>query len=235
MIKNSIIRKSFAILALSVAVALPLVACTKEEPEPTGIIIMTTKAVKAAFYVVVTGDITINWGDGKVSNLNDGIFHDLSNWFWFGHEYSGTTAHNIVITGYVSLLYCQNNELTALDVTKNTVLTELNCSNNQLTSLDVSKNIALTDLVCNYNQLTILDVSKNSKLNILSCVRNKLTAAALDDLFGTLPYLRGYDYGEVGGIYISTRNDNPEFGNPGIFDCDRSIAQKRGWSFFSIR
>jgi Leucine-rich repeat (LRR) protein len=46
-------------------------------------------------------------------------------------------------------LDCYNNQLTSLDVSKNTALTWLGCFNNQLTSLDVSKNTALTKLWCN--------------------------------------------------------------------------------------
>ena len=72
-------------------------------------------------------------------------------------------------------LWCAENKLTALDVSKNTALTELYCSRNQLTTLDVSKNTALTDLDCGYNQLTTLDVSKNTALTHLSCRNNQLT------------------------------------------------------------
>ena len=72
-------------------------------------------------------------------------------------------------------LWCAENKLTALDVSKNTALTELYCSRNQLTTLDVSKNTALTDLDCVYTQLTTLDVSKNTALTYLSCGYNQLT------------------------------------------------------------
>ena len=73
-------------------------------------------------------------------------------------------------------LSCEGNQLTSLDVSKNTALTDLNCSGNQLTSLDVSKNTALTDLNCSGNQLTALDVSKNTRLRSLYCSGNQLTA-----------------------------------------------------------
>ena len=68
-------------------------------------------------------------------------------------------------------LYCSANQLTALDVSKNTALTDLNCSGNQLTVLDVSKNTALTYLDCNNNQLTALDVS-NTDMDDLNCYDN---------------------------------------------------------------
>ena len=73
-------------------------------------------------------------------------------------------------------LYCNKNQLTSLDVSKNTALTKLYCSSNQLTSLDVSKNTALTKLYCDNNQLTSLDVSKNTALTGLNCGHNQLTA-----------------------------------------------------------
>ena len=43
----------------------------------------------------------------------------------------------------LSELWCDANQLTELDVSKNTALTQLNCSGNQLTTLDVSKNTGL--------------------------------------------------------------------------------------------
>ena len=76
-------------------------------------------------------------------------------------------------------LYCDNNQLTSLDLSKNTVLTSLGCSNNQLTSLDLSKNTVLTSLGCSNNQLTSLDLSKNTKLTNLRCYSNQLTSLDL--------------------------------------------------------
>ena len=57
-------------------------------------------------------------------------------------------------------LYCYNNKLTSLDVSKNEKLADLWCSQNNLTSLDVSKNPELKELWCADNNLTSLDVSK---------------------------------------------------------------------------
>jgi hypothetical protein len=73
-------------------------------------------------------------------------------------------------------LACGNNQLTALDVSKNPALESLRCDNNQLTALDVSKNTALESLYCPYNQLPALDVSKNTALRFLGCDNNQLTA-----------------------------------------------------------
>ena len=73
-------------------------------------------------------------------------------------------------------LYCYNNKLTSLDVSKNPELKELWCTNNKLTSLDVSKNTKLEKLLCGKNQLTELNVRNNTELWCLSCDENKLTS-----------------------------------------------------------
>ena len=76
----------------------------------------------------------------------------------------------------LNILWCTDNQLTALDVSENTALTKLNCCFNKLTSLDVSKNTALTILECNANRLTSLDVRKNTALTELNCSINELTS-----------------------------------------------------------
>lgn len=73
-------------------------------------------------------------------------------------------------------LYCYDNQLTTLDVSKNKELEILNCFRNQLTSLDVSQNTKLRSFTCSENQLTELHL--NSQLKMLYCQYNKL--AALD-------------------------------------------------------
>ncbi|MEA5011075.1 MAG: S-layer homology domain-containing protein [Angelakisella sp.] len=79
------------------------------------------------------------------------------------------------------VLSCENNRLTALDMSKNTALVELRCANNRLTALDVSKNTALEELSCENNRLTALDVSKNSGLINLYCMENRLTMLNVTD------------------------------------------------------
>ena len=73
-------------------------------------------------------------------------------------------------------LSCNNNQLTALDLSANTALETLHCNNNQLTALDMSANTALRNLNCYSNQLTALDVSKNEALVLLNCSNNALSA-----------------------------------------------------------
>ena len=85
------------------------------------------------------------------------------------------TGLNVSKNTKLRVLDCGHNQLTTLDVSKNTELKNLYCSNNQLTTLDVSKNTELRDLFCWSNQLTTLDVSKNTKLWEILCDINQLT------------------------------------------------------------
>ncbi|SHK09866.1 T9SS type A sorting domain-containing protein [Epilithonimonas mollis] len=70
-------------------------------------------------------------------------------------------------------LYCFLNQLTTLDVSKNLQLSILWCAGNKLTNLDISKNIELESLYCEGNQFSSLDLSENISLNSLSCGRNQ--------------------------------------------------------------
>ena len=111
----------------------------------------------------------------KIDNNNDGYisFHEVDDWN------NSVAAENRVFMlderhirsldgiEYFSItqLSCSINQLTALDVSKNTALTYLNCSSNQLTSLDLSNNTALITLYCNIPSLKTLYLKKGHSIN----------------------------------------------------------------------
>ncbi len=74
----------------------------------------------------------------------------------------------------LKFLDCSYNQITELDLSRNTKLTVLKCSENKLTSLDLSQNTKLTEVICKENYLSRLDVSKNTALEVLSCTENRL-------------------------------------------------------------
>ena len=90
------------------------------------------------------------------------------------HDKNITSLKGIEFFPNLTKLLCYSNQLTELDVSKNTELKALSCGSNQLTSLDVSKNPALEWLNCRSSQLTSLDVSKNLALKELYCYKNQL-------------------------------------------------------------
>lgn len=85
-----------------------------------------------------------------------------------------TTLKGIEYLTALTYLYCDDNELTELDVSRNTELTYLSCNNNKLKTLDLSQNTQLTELYCYGNELTELDLSRNTELTDINCARNKL-------------------------------------------------------------
>ena len=97
------------------------------------------------------------------------------------------------IEGFTTLtiLDCDNNQLTNLDVSNNTSLTFLRCSFNQLTSLDVTNHTLLSYLLCQNNQLTSLDF--NLDINLwtgpnhmrLNCANNNLATLNLSGVYLT--------------------------------------------------
>jgi hypothetical protein len=63
-------------------------------------------------------------------------------------------------------LLCDNNSLTALDVSNNPELLYLGCGNNKLTALDVSQNTKLTGFTCGNNPISHLKISGGYELTV---------------------------------------------------------------------
>ncbi len=92
----------------------------------------------------------------------------------------------------VKTLNCSNNNITELDLSKNSALTSVNCSYNQLTSLEVigkpnlttlicNNNYGLTELDCQGNALTSLNINSCSNLEKIVCYGNKFTSLNLSN------------------------------------------------------
>ena len=105
---------------------------------------------------------------------------------WYFSDIGGTLDLND-FSGLESVRVTNNDDLTALDVSKCSKLTELSCYGNKLTTLDVSQCTNLTELYCDRNKLTTLDVSKCANLDWLNCDENELTTLDISQC----PYLRG--------------------------------------------
>jgi uncharacterized repeat protein (TIGR02543 family) len=110
-----------------------------------------------------------------------------------------TSMEEIKYFTNLASLYCNDNQLTALDVSQNSYLYYLSCQNNQLTTLDVTQNGGLIYLYVQNNKLTTLlmkngagsdwvmpEVLGNNDLiflccdaNILSKVQSKVNSAGL--------------------------------------------------------
>ena len=85
------------------------------------------------------------------------------------------------------MLFRSVNQLTSLDVSKNTALGDLYCYENQLASLNLSGCTALKRLSCQVNQLTSLNVSGCTALRELVCYENQIKGNDMDALVEGLP------------------------------------------------
>lgn len=86
-----------------------------------------------------------------------------------------TSLRGIEYFTKLKIIICNYNQISKLDLSKNTELTELRCSSNQISQLDLSKNTKLTYLWCNKNQISQLDLSKNTELTNLVCFNNQIS------------------------------------------------------------
>ena len=87
------------------------------------------------------------------------------------------TTLNLELNSRVEKLNCSGNQLTGLWLDpRGNSLKYLTCSVNELTALDLSKSSELTELSCSSNKLTALDLSANTKLQQINASSNKLTA-----------------------------------------------------------
>ncbi|RXZ79428.1 leucine-rich repeat domain-containing protein [Paenibacillaceae bacterium] len=77
-------------------------------------------------------------------------------------------------------LDCSLNNVTELDISRNTNLKTLNCGFNRIRHLDVSHNVMLSKLVCCWNILSELHVDQNTNLKELNCGYNSLFDLKLD-------------------------------------------------------
>ena len=127
-----------------------------------------------------TQDIRVgtNW-KGFAKYTADGttmtVYGDITGFSCFNNR-PNITAINVSHNTQLTELDCSYNTLSSLDVSNNTQLKTLYCSYNTLSSLDVSHNTQLKTLYCSYNTLSSLDVSKNTQLTELWCFNNTLTS-----------------------------------------------------------
>ena len=149
----------------------------------------------------------------------------------------------------LTVLICSG-KFESLNVSKNTALSQLHVHGN-LTSLDLSKNTALTALDVSSCKLSAtalntlfgtlhsntvqpaqsiysLNTNKNKTLRVLNASYNQLKTATLNAVSGTLHnntvlLAQGPSSFDVAKIIKIGRN-------PGEADCDRSIAERKGWT-----
>ncbi len=132
-------------------------------------------------YLVGNSDINTN-GDDEIQVSEAAAFSGSI--YGKNEDISDLTG----IEAFTALTYldCSSNQLTSLDLSKNTKLLYLNCSRNQLTSLDISNNKRLMIFDCSYNKLTSLSASGDIFVRRFFCHHNQLTSLDLSNSKGLM-------------------------------------------------
>ena len=150
----------------------------------------------------------------------------------------------------MTTLICNNNQLTSLDVSSLSNLTELKCHYNKLASLNVSNKTKLTTLYANANQLTSINVQGCSVLNDLNvecnkltslsvqgcnalrtinCCINKISASGVNTLINSLCTIPSGSQGAFRYIYPGYSTSNYVENNVNLTDAQVRAARNKRW------
>ena len=109
----------------------------------------------------------------------------------FGHDGVLSPSEIMEVTGFDLVDVIGISDLTGIEHFSE--LHSLYCQNNQITKLDVSKNTKLAVLWCFGNRLSELDLSNNPKLSDLYIYENNIHGAAMSALVESLPTVENGD------------------------------------------
>ncbi|MFK5879885.1 MAG: T9SS type A sorting domain-containing protein [Flavobacteriaceae bacterium] len=143
----------------------------------------------ATFKSLLVADATLNTNNDAEIQCSEASAYTgtIAVSYWSISDLTGIEAFTSLTS-----LYCNNNNLTTLDVSQNVVLTFLDCSDNPIVTLDVTQNTNLETLYCATNSLSTLDITQNTSLIFLDCNGNSLTTLNLTQNTD-LENLRCYD------------------------------------------
>ena len=106
---------------------------------------------------------------------------------------------------------------------------KLFCNENQLTSLNVQGCTALQGLHCNDNQLTSLNAQGLTVLQRLYCYNNQLTAHAFKDIFINLAKTK---WEGISILYKDRDSNYSDFTQPPELAAAFNAAKAKGWMFY---
>ena len=107
-------------------------------------------------------------GKVKTASINQVTFLDVAD-----SNISDVTG----LQDFTALIYffCDRNNITTIDLSKNLMLENIGVLDNNLTSIDISKNTKIHTLELSKNQITSVDLSQNINLKRLGFENNKIT------------------------------------------------------------
>jgi len=150
----------------------------------------------------VSGVTYLNVSNKNISDLS-GIddFVGLTSFFCDNNQLTYLNVSPLLNMQYLT---CNNNAIDSLILTNGLlvpILYELQCKNNNLTTLNLNNLSSLNDLECDNNMITSLDLSTNTNINDVSATYNNLINIDLSNC-SNLEILR-LDFNDFSNIDVS--------------------------------
>ncbi|MCL2651093.1 MAG: hypothetical protein FWD60_08745 [Candidatus Azobacteroides sp.] len=172
---------------------------------------------------------TLVCGQNRISNLNieqhkllKYLVCDYSPTIYAGDDYYGLMS-SAGDFSFRCLIY--PNELRSSSATKDSLISISKIIEDTekyppLTHLNLSGCSSLSVVCCDNNQLTEINIQDCTSMEYMSCNYNELTDTALNSIFENLP-------NAANDVKINIK------GNDGMYNCDKSIAENKGWKVIS--
>ncbi|MDY6265692.1 MAG: hypothetical protein SPM31_01035 [Prevotella sp.] len=169
-----------SIFVVSAAATVKPVFVAADEPSIT---LTVPKGANQQYFLGADADnttVTVDWGDGQPVEYTIGTGKTSI------AKDDGTLGTTVTIKGKVTYAdfssyegFGTDNEISAIDITKNDSLRSLSTYMNEISNLDVSNEPNLESLDCAYSELENLDVTHNPKLRELVAYGNYLESLDL--------------------------------------------------------
>ena len=153
-------------------------------------------------YFNATREVTILKTDKKIGDkisliIEADRFDEHTIWIDLNNNGKKDAGETVKTFGWVDWHYgFDSYSIKSKTITIHGKIRGLYCSENELVSLDVSKAKSLESIECAHNKLTELDVSKCKKLYSLYCYCNTIKQEAMRNLITSLPRHKGKGKGE---------------------------------------
>ncbi len=186
-------------------------------------------------YFNATREITILKTDKKIGDKISLIIEadkldEHTIWIDLNNNGKKDADETVKTFGLVNLHYDFNSySIKSKIITIHGKMRGLYCAENELVSLDVSKAKSLKSIDCSRNRLTELDVSRCKKLYSLYCYFNSIKQEAMRNLINSLPSHKGKGKGElVMQCLLDTDKYHIHEGNEYIPDSIKN-AKDKNW------
>ncbi|MBR5639171.1 MAG: hypothetical protein IKW83_05340 [Muribaculaceae bacterium] len=146
----------------------------------------------------------------------------------FNCNYNDLTSLDVSSLSNLTELRCTDNRINSLNVSNKTKLVTLYAYRNQLTSINVQGCSALKTLDCGTNKLSSLSVQGCSSLTLLNCFGNQIKESAMTSLINSLRTIPAGSTGEFDVIYPGYVYNSYTEGNV-ITNAQVMAARNKRW------